>query len=195
MPSLITSEPWFLCVLLGCDSTVSSELQISPAVPCFYFHQLSLTLVSVQTIAMVRTRGGSRLRPRVRFSTPEREEQGPVPAPILDPVPAPVQSLRSLRGSKGTRCGWDPGPRHLCLSGDLRGPGPPSGLVHQARVSHPHPDLSRHQPHQQQRRHHRHSCRLPPRSGGRYSSGTPSRGMCGSIVESFIRSRIMMSRR
>ena len=39
--------------------------------------------------AMVRTRGGSRLWPRVRFSTPEREEQAPVPSP----VPAPVPSL------------------------------------------------------------------------------------------------------
>ena len=39
---------------------------------------------------MVHTRGGSRLRPRVRFSTPEREEQAPVPAPVPDPVPAPV---------------------------------------------------------------------------------------------------------
>ena len=39
---------------------------------------------------MVRTRGGSRLRPRVRFSTSEREEQAPVPAPVPDPVPAPV---------------------------------------------------------------------------------------------------------
>ena len=39
---------------------------------------------------MVRTRGGFRLRPRVRFSTPEREEQAPVPAPVPDPVPAPV---------------------------------------------------------------------------------------------------------
>ena len=39
---------------------------------------------------MVHTRGGSRLRPRVRFSTPEREEQGPVPAPDPAPVPTPV---------------------------------------------------------------------------------------------------------
>ena len=39
---------------------------------------------------MVRTRGGSRLRPRVRFSTLEREEEAPVPAPVPDPVPAPV---------------------------------------------------------------------------------------------------------
>ena len=35
---------------------------------------------------MVRTRGGSRVRPRVRFSTPEREAA----APVLAPVPAPV---------------------------------------------------------------------------------------------------------
>ena len=39
---------------------------------------------------MVRTRGGSRLRPRVRFSTPEREEQATVPAPVPTPVPSPV---------------------------------------------------------------------------------------------------------
>ena len=37
---------------------------------------------------MVRTRGGSRVRPRVRFSTPEREAAAPAPAP----VPALVQS-------------------------------------------------------------------------------------------------------
>ena len=30
---------------------------------------------------MVRTRGGSRLRPRVRFSTPEQEEQAPATVP------------------------------------------------------------------------------------------------------------------
>ena len=39
---------------------------------------------------MVRTRGGSRVRPRVRFSTPEREAAAPAPAPA--PVPAPVPS-------------------------------------------------------------------------------------------------------
>ena len=37
---------------------------------------------------MVRTRGESRLRPRVRFSTPERE--APAPAPVQAPVPSPV---------------------------------------------------------------------------------------------------------
>ena len=35
---------------------------------------------------MVRTRGGSRLRPRVRFSTLEREAPAPVPAPVPSPV-------------------------------------------------------------------------------------------------------------
>ena len=39
---------------------------------------------------MVRTRGGSRVRPRVRFSTPEREAAAPAPAPVPDPVPSPV---------------------------------------------------------------------------------------------------------
>ena len=37
---------------------------------------------------MVRTRGGPRLRPRVRFSTPDREASASAPAPA--PVPAPV---------------------------------------------------------------------------------------------------------
>ena len=43
---------------------------------------------------MVRTRGGSRVRPRVRFSTPEREAAAPVPAP--EPVPAPVPAPEPL---------------------------------------------------------------------------------------------------
>ena len=39
---------------------------------------------------MVRTRDGSRVRPRVRFSTPEREAAAPVPAPEPSPVPGAV---------------------------------------------------------------------------------------------------------
>ena len=38
---------------------------------------------------MVRTRGGSRLRSRVRFSTPEREAPTPAPVPALVPSPVP----------------------------------------------------------------------------------------------------------
>ena len=41
---------------------------------------------------MVRTRGGSRVRPRVRFSTPEREAAAPVPAPVPAPEPVPEPS-------------------------------------------------------------------------------------------------------
>ena len=49
--------------------------------PCF-------APVSFSHYSMVRTRGGSRhLRPRVRFSTPEREEQASVPAPVQAPIP------------------------------------------------------------------------------------------------------------
>ena len=39
---------------------------------------------------MVCTRGGSRVRPRVRFSTPEREAAAPVSAPEPSPVPEAV---------------------------------------------------------------------------------------------------------
>ena len=41
---------------------------------------------------MVRTRGGSRVRPWVRFSTPEREAAAPAPTPVPAPTPAPVPS-------------------------------------------------------------------------------------------------------
>ena len=65
---------------------------------------------------MVRTRGGScRLRPRVRFSTPEREEQASdpalvpasLPAPVPDPVPEAVpeepQGFRRYQTRMGPR--------------------------------------------------------------------------------------------
>ena len=39
---------------------------------------------------MVRTKGGSRVRLRVRFSTPEREAAAPVPAPVPSPFPEAV---------------------------------------------------------------------------------------------------------
>ena len=61
--------------------------------PVFIFGQPSIPRCSRPITVMVRTRGGSRLRPRVRFSTPKREEQAPVPVPVPDPVPAPVLDL------------------------------------------------------------------------------------------------------
>ena len=58
--------------------------------PVFIFSQPSIPRGSRFITAMVRTRGGSRLRPWVRFSTPEREAPAPAPAPVPAPVPSPV---------------------------------------------------------------------------------------------------------
>ena len=55
------------------------------------------------TNVMVRTRGGSRLRPQVRFSTPEQEEQTPVPAPVPEPVPEELQGFRRYQTRMGPR--------------------------------------------------------------------------------------------
>ena len=56
---------------------------------------------------MVRTWGGSCLRPRVRFSTPERETPAPVPAPVPSPVPEAVfeepQGFRRYQTRMGPR--------------------------------------------------------------------------------------------
>ena len=56
---------------------------------------------------MVRTRGGSRLRSRVRFSTPERETPALVPAPVPSLVPEAVpeepQGFRRYQTLMGPR--------------------------------------------------------------------------------------------
>ena len=59
---------------------------------------------------MVCTRGGSRLQPRVRFSTPEREEQASVPAtpapvlaPVLEAIPEEPQGFRRYQTRMGPR--------------------------------------------------------------------------------------------
>ena len=52
---------------------------------------------------MVRTRGGSRLRPRVRFNTPEQEEQAPATATVPDPVPEEPQGFRRYQTRMGPR--------------------------------------------------------------------------------------------
>ena len=64
---------------------------------------------------MVRTRGGSRLRPRVRFSTPEREAPAPFPALVPSPVPEAVpeepQGFRRYQTRMGPRAP-SPVPQH-----------------------------------------------------------------------------------
>ena len=57
---------------------------------CFIFIRGPLFRCLIGITVMVRTRGGSHLRPRVRFSTLEREEQAPTLAPPPAPVPSPV---------------------------------------------------------------------------------------------------------
>ena len=52
---------------------------------------------------MVRTRGGSRLRPRVRFSTPEQAEQALASAAVLELVPEGPQGFRRYQTRMGPR--------------------------------------------------------------------------------------------
>ena len=75
-----------------CRGIQSSAVSPRSALQCtsYIFISGPLFRCLIWITAMVRTRGGSRLRPRVRFSTPEREEQAPAPALVPAPVPSPV---------------------------------------------------------------------------------------------------------
>ena len=90
---MIQSPPESLSSDIQSLSCIFSE---SSPLPVFYFD-----------ISMVRTRGGSRLRPRVRFSTPEREAPAPVPAPVPSPFPEAVpekpQGFRCYQTRMGPR--------------------------------------------------------------------------------------------
>ena len=107
---------------------------------------------------------------------------------------SPRQSPRSLRDFDYIRLGWDPGPRHLYLSAELGGPGPPSGPAHRAQASHLHPGPNHCQSHQLQRRHLHLNCHLPPGLGGLCTSGTPFRGTSHYTRGTSIRSLNMTSR-
>ena len=64
---------------------------------------LALPLYHFLTTDMVGTRGGSRLRPRVRFSTPEQEEQAPATATVPDLVPKEPHRFRRYHKRMGPR--------------------------------------------------------------------------------------------
>ena len=113
---------------------------VSPALPLYHF----------LTIDMVRTRGGSRLRPRVRFSTPEQEEQPPASAVVLEPVPEEPQGFKRYHTRMGP---WGPFPS--ASETIQEGPTLQAGPFIRDRGSHRHPGLSHHNPRQQQRRAHR----------------------------------------
>ena len=53
--------------------------------------------------SMVRTRGGSLIRSRVRFSTPESEAPAPVPSPVPEAVPEEPQGFRRYQTRMGPR--------------------------------------------------------------------------------------------
>ena len=82
-----------LSSVLQCISYIFSE---SSFLPEFYLH-----------FSMVRTRGGSSLRQRVRFSSPEREAPTPIPTPVPSPVPEAVpeepQGFRRYQTRMGPR--------------------------------------------------------------------------------------------
>ena len=137
--------------------------------------------------AMVRTRGGSRLRPRVRFSTLEQEEQAPVLASVPEPAPEPVpeepQGFRRYQTQMG--------PRAPSLVPQRRSKrARPSK---RARTSGPgESSSSRPEPPPSAAPEESSSPRLSPASRIRrtYSSGILSRGMSDYTLETFMGSRI-----
>ena len=90
------------------SESLSSEIQ---SLSCIFIESSFFPVFFVQIIVMVRTRGGSRFQPRVRFSIPEREASAPAPAPVPAPVPSPVpeavpeepQGLRRYQRRMGPR--------------------------------------------------------------------------------------------
>ena len=138
---------------------------------------------------MVRTRSGSRLRPRVRFSTPEQAEHAPALAAVPEPALEEPQEFRRYQTRMGPR------PLPQCLRGDLGGPGPLSGPVHQDQGSHRRLDLSHHSPRQQRRRPHRPSYHLSRGSGDHCLLGPRFRGTSDSTLEISMESLITTYRR
>ena len=86
VPSSSRALPWSSRALVWpvCAHPAMLLPAVSPALPLYHF----------LTTDMVRTRGGSRLRPRVRFSTPKQEEQAPATATVPDLVPEESQGFR-----------------------------------------------------------------------------------------------------
>ena len=137
---------------------------------------------------MVRTRGGSRVRPRVRFSTPERETAAPVPAPVPSPVPEAVPDEPLGFRRYQTRMGpWAPS---LVPRRRARRARPSKGPALRAQASHhllgPH-----HQSQHLLRRHPHLSYHQPHGSGGPFSLDTPFRGMQSYVADHSSRSRSM----
>ena len=93
--SVCRALPWYSRALVQplCVHPALLPPVVSPALPLYHF----------LTADMVRTRGGSRLRPRVRFSTPEQEEQAPASTAVPKPVPEEPQGFRRYQTRMGPR--------------------------------------------------------------------------------------------
>ena len=167
--SALANEPWFVC-LLQSDSFVFRSLGSDIQSLSYIFSESSPLPVFYFDISMVRTRGGSRLRPRVRFSSPEKvaSASAPAPAPVPAPVPSPVpeavpeepQGFRRYQTRMGPRAP-SPVPRRR-----VRRARPSKRAPHRAQASHLLLGLHRHQSHQLPRRHPHLNCHLPHGSGG-----------------------------
>ena len=142
-----------------CSGRFSTEIQD----PSYVFSKSTLFSSLFLISDMVRTRGGSRVRPRVRFSTPEREAAAPVPDPVPSPVPEAVPDEPLGFRRYQTRMG--PRAPSQCPRGELGGPGPPSGPALRAQASHLLLDLRHHQLYHLQRRRRHHSYHRPRGSG------------------------------
>ena len=88
--SAIFSEPWVSFLASGWFSSLQRASVQCYNVADIFSVSRALFQYFISISDMVRTRGGSRIRPRVRFSTPEREAPAPVPAPAPSPVPEAV---------------------------------------------------------------------------------------------------------
>ena len=89
--------------------TQLSAVSLRSVIQCLSYIFISRALFQsfIRIPVMVRTTGGSRLRPRVRFSTPELEVPAPVSAPVPSPVPEAVpeepQGFRRYQTRMGPR--------------------------------------------------------------------------------------------
>ena len=104
--SWFSPEPWSSLKRAHSTATISREPWYLPFV----------------ATDMVRTRGGSRLRPQVRFSTPEQAEQAPASTVVPDPVPEEPQGFRRYQTRMGPRAP-SPVPQRRSKRARTSGPG------------------------------------------------------------------------
>ena len=151
--------------------TQLSAVSLRSVIQCLSYIFISRALFQsfIRIPVMVRTRRGSRLRSRVRFSTPEREALAPVPVPAPVPSQVPEAVPEEPQGFRRYQTRMGPRAPSLVPQRRARRARPSKRARTSGPVSHPPPGLSHLQSHRLQRRHHRLSCRLLPGSGGRCS--------------------------